>query len=311
MEVNWRHLTIIYRKFKKQFMSTSPEFSSCLKETEKTSSVPGPGSTSNNEEKQAIIIDNARTLSEGTCDSENCREQQERESLIYQLRTALKNNDVDKLNELLQTMTDCKGDLELTGDTGLALLDGAANKGYAIVVRALLESGVNPDTPDHILYTPINNAAFNGHVDVVLALLESDKVNPNFCGKSQLTPINSAACNGHIHVVQAFLKCGKVNPNLPDRDGCTPINNAATNGYHDVVKVLLENEDVDPNFPDKYGRTPICNAAIKGHLLVVITLRNNKRVDHTLMDEDGLAPIDWARKIECEKIVDVLQNKKF
>jgi ankyrin repeat protein len=231
----------------------------------------------------------------------------EQESFSYQLCTALKNNDVDKLNDLLSAHPDCEIDLTLTSDTGLALLDGAANRGYAIVVKALLNGGIDPDTPDHIFYTPINNAAFNGHIDVVLALLESGKVDPDSYGKSRLTPVNSAACNGHANVVQAFLKYGKVNPNLPDRDGYTPINNAATNGHDDVVRVLLEDENVDPNLPDKYGCTPICNAAKKGHLFVVITLRNNVRVDSTLKDENGLAPIDWARISESAKIIDILQ----
>jgi ankyrin repeat protein len=67
---------------------------------------------------------------------------------------------------------------------------------------------------------------------------------------------------------------------------------------------------VDPNTPDKHGRTPICNAVKKGHLFVVITLRNSNRVDSTLADNDGLAPIDWARKIECSKIIEVLQDKR-
>jgi len=287
-------------------MSTSSELSDGEKDTGALSPVGESAKNSDSGNWHDTFTESTYPLPQEHSKHESEVNRKEHESFDYRLRTALKNNDVDLLNGLLQEEGGSTVELELTNDAGLALMDGAANKGYAVVVRALLDSGVDADTPDHILYTPINNAAFNGHVDVVLALLESGKINPNLCGKSHLTSINSAACNGHVKVVQAFLEYGKVNPNLPDIEGCTPINNAAINGHDDVVRVLLEDESVDPNFPDKHGRTPICNAAKKGHLLVLITLRKNDRVDSTLPDKEGLAPIDWARKNEFPNIVEAL-----
>lgn len=290
-------------------MDTTSDFSDHSRNTTDFSAARGITSTSDSEDGGTTSIGNTPHLSNESSDRE-CDKQDESEPFAYRLQTALENNDVEKLNKLLSAMPTYEVDLALTNDSGLALLDGAANKGYAVVVRTLLENGVDPDIPDHILYTPINNAAFNGHADVVLVLLESGKVNPNLYGKSGLTPINSAACNGHINVVQAFLRYDKVNLNLPDKKGCTPINNAAIHGHDDVVKILLQNEEVDPNLPDKEGRTPICNAAKEGHLFVVIALRNNARIDSTLAGKDGLTPIDWAEEMECKKIAEVLQSQR-
>jgi ankyrin repeat protein len=88
-------------------------------------------------------------------------------------------------------------------------------------------------------------AAFNGNIKCVELLLREMKATGdlksliNHPDKEQTTPLHNAVYNGHLEVVKALL----IHQATPDcqtgKYKSTPLHFAAFNGYLDCIKVLL------------------------------------------------------------------------
>jgi ankyrin repeat protein len=80
---------------------------------------------------------------------------------------------------------------------------------------------------DHALNTPLHMASIRGYADVVKFLLDKhcivDSVND-----SKDTPLHDAIENGHVEVVKLLLGAG-ANPNKPNRRGDEPLDLVAQN----------------------------------------------------------------------------------
>jgi hypothetical protein len=92
-------------------------------------------------------------------------------------------------------------------DEEVSTLWVAAKKGYAPVVRGLLERDADIDKACDDGATPLFIASQNGHVEVVRALLDQgadiDKAMDDGC-----TPLYIASQEGHVEVVRALLDQG-------------------------------------------------------------------------------------------------------
>jgi len=76
-------------------------------------------------------------------------------------------------------------------------------------VQLLLErGGVNPDTPDCLVPTPLFHAATNVHEGIVRLLLGRGGISPDRLDKLDRTPLLYAAMHGHRGVVQLLLGQG-------------------------------------------------------------------------------------------------------
>ena len=93
----------------------------------------------------------------------------------------------------------------------------AARHGNLPAVRALLQSGVNPDeylvgreAGNKQICTALHMAAGRGHVGVAKALIEAGADVNNKEGIDNLgrTPLMMAAANGHTHVVMELIRAG-------------------------------------------------------------------------------------------------------
>ena len=72
--------------------------------------------------------------------------------------------------------------------------------------------------------TPIDEAALNGHDEVVKLLIEADaEVNPKDNDCTRVSPLHLAAEKGHLEVVKVLLdNCAKVDREHPE-DNITPL----------------------------------------------------------------------------------------
>ena len=86
--------------------------------------------------------------------------------------------------------------------------------------------------------TPIWNAAYEGHTDVVKLLMNVAQ-NPNAPKNNGATPIFIAAQKNHIEVVKLLMNSTD-NPNAPCNDGATPIFIAAQYNHIEMVKLLMK-----------------------------------------------------------------------
>ena len=144
------------------------------------------------------------------------------------------------------------------------LLHLAAKRGSKRVVRYLLDRGVDKDSRENELYTPLYRAASEGHASVVKLLLdEGADWTATDCN---YFPLNAAASRGHFDAVQLLLQIG-AHRDYHNYTGGTPLFLAARNGHEEVVRLLLQaHADMEIDFEEK---TPLFVAAENGHTNVV------------------------------------------
>lgn len=87
---------------------------------------------------------------------------------LFPLHTAVKNNDVIALNEII---SDGGVDVDGVNMKSLTPLYCAANKGYLDCCAALLESKADPNKPDENGWTPLHEAAYSGHLECVKVII--------------------------------------------------------------------------------------------------------------------------------------------
>jgi ankyrin repeat protein len=121
---------------------------------------------------------------------------------------------------------------------GFQPLGLAAFFGHTEVVRFLLESGADVNTPSRngLKVTPLNSAAAGRHYEIAMLLLERG-ANPNMRQSGDFVPLHAAAQNGQIEMVKILLQYG-ADKELKSADGKTARDLALENGHKIVVEVL-------------------------------------------------------------------------
>ena len=89
------------------------------------------------------------------------------------------------------------------------------------MVQLLLDRGADPNKANEGGWTPLHEAAQNGHT-VVLQLLLDRGADLNKANESGFTPLYTAAFAGHKYVVKLLLDRG-ADPDLTNDDGNTPL----------------------------------------------------------------------------------------
>lgn len=121
---------------------------------------------------------------------------------------------------------------------GFQPLGLAAFFGHTEVVRFLLETGADVDTPSRngLKVTPLNSAAAGRHYEIAMLLLERG-ANPNMRQSGDFVPLHAAAQNGQIEMVKILLQYG-ADKDLKSADGKTARDYALENGHKIVIEVL-------------------------------------------------------------------------
>lgn len=113
---------------------------------------------------------------------------------------------------------------------------------------------------------------------------------------------------GNARAVHLLLSAG-LDPNKPDNQGKTALMEATVKNRGAIVNNLLA-KGADPNAkPDKYGQTALIMATIKGHTDIVKTLLAHG-ADPELRDHDGLTALDYARKLDHQSLIQVLEQAR-
>ncbi|BCA96249.1 hypothetical protein TUM19329_26100 [Legionella antarctica] len=225
------------------------------------------------------------------------------DTLLFQ---AAKSNRIGILIFILDLDRDRKL-LNQTDKEGTTPLYTAAYNGHLNIVLALLANKADVNKARKDGATPLHIAAQKGHIDVVLAL-HKNGADVNKPMKNGTTPLYITAYNGYLNVVLALLKNGADVNKAKEEDGATPLYVAAYNGYLDIVLALLKN-GADVNKAAKNGTIPLHAAAYIGHLNVVLALLANKS-DVNKTKEDGATPLYVAaQEGHIHVVLALLANK--
>jgi ankyrin repeat protein len=190
------------------------------------------------------------------------------------------------------------------GETPLLV---AAKRGYARIVRILLDAGANVDARKApLLATALYWAVARGHTAIALLLIERG-ANVAITTAERDSPLHAATRYNHTDIALALLQAG-ARLNSVDRLGDTPLLNSITRGNRAVVRALLR-AGANPNLAhEDDGRTPLLAAVEAGHRRIVKLLLN-AGADPNRADEQGQTALDVARREGRDEIVQLLRAR--
>lgn len=184
------------------------------------------------------------------------------EELVTQVFQMAGEGDADKFERLISRLRENSrttvSDVldwasEVDGKTALHI---AAETGFALGVRMLLELDVRKSSPDSSGNTPLHLAIRSRHESVALILVEkAGKQGVVSRNKSGNTPLHFAIVHEMPAVVDALLGIG-ADANSLNEMGETPLHNACSLGNLAAVEKLLDSGAL-PNIGDKFQRTPL------------------------------------------------------
>jgi ankyrin repeat protein len=224
---------------------------------------------------------------------------------------------------------------------GKTFLMSAAENGFSLLVKALLEKNANPsaidgyrDTPLH--YASMHNTSMRSRVEVV-KLLISRGANISAAGFYGKTPLDHAVENQNIELAELLIhhganllaandngnmllhyasRCGSIelvnllihhgaNPLATNDNGNTLLHSASRYGSIEVAKLLIHH-GADPLAADNYfGNTPLHNASTNGSIEVTKLLIHHG-ADPLAADSYGNTPLHNASRygsIEVTKLL--------
>jgi hypothetical protein len=137
-------------------------------------------------------------------------------------------------------------------------LQMAAFHGHVKIVDKLIKLGAKIDYGYAFDHKPIYLAAKNGHAEVIELLLKSDSQLLDKFRIKQNThnPLHVAAHYGHVEAVETIIKLG-VPIDIPNWCNQTPLMIAAINGQTEVIERLLSLGSEGVNMLDSFGQCPI------------------------------------------------------
>ena len=186
-------------------------------------------------------------------------------------------------------------------------LHSAAERGYAEIVRELLNAKAPCNIRSKHNLTPLHLAAKKGYVSVVMALLHHE-AEANTADVNKSTPLHEASITGNLAIVKALLDFG-ADVNKTDNEYISPLHHAARCGHIDVVRQLLEAGAVIEAASD-VGETPLHNAVSQRNSEVVAALLAGGANPDT-GSRNGWTALHFAvsgKEIKTDVIMPILRN---
>lgn len=181
----------------------------------------------------------------------------------------------------------------------------ASEEGNTGAVILFLSAGMDVDTCDERLWTPLMISAFNGNKDMAEQLIRSG-ADVHHKDSAGYTPLHWAAFNGYIKVAELLLD-KRADVNARSKHGWTALLQAATRGHLAVSSLLIE-KGADVNAASSDGWTPLHKAAANGHLAEVKLLLG-KGANPGAKYADGKTALELAARNRHEQIVAALTGR--
>ncbi|TFK17209.1 ankyrin [Coprinopsis marcescibilis] len=168
----------------------------------------------------------------------------------------------------------------LLGRTALAL---AAANGHIETVQLLIGvEGIDIESSDTDQLTPLTEASYGGHVQVVDMLLEV--IDADHVNAGRRTALMQAAIQNHTEVMKSLLRVQAINvndrePENSDGDGDSALTLAAFSGCIDAVRLLLGVDGIEINASHWGDGTALAQASNEGHKDIVEILLQKPDID--------------------------------
>jgi Protein kinase domain/Ankyrin repeats (3 copies)/Ankyrin repeats (many copies) len=141
--------------------------------------------------------------------------------------------------------------------TGKKALIHAAQDGDIEMVKKLLRFNISTEIKDHDGWTPLDYAAFSGHLEMVKFLVKEAGADVESKDCHHYTPLYYAAMRGHLEVVKFLVKGAGADVESKECNQRTPLLCAASAGHLEVVKFLVQEAGADVEAKDFWGCTAL------------------------------------------------------
>lgn len=187
-----------------------------------------------------------------------------------ELLQAVKNNDVEKVEAILQNPSYL---INETNDKGESPLLIATHKNYADVAMRLIDAGADINQQDYIQDSPYLYAGAQGKTEILKYMIEQAEPNHKVVNRYGGNALIPAAEKGHLENVKVLLQDGKADIDHQNNYGYTALIEAValTDGsalYQEIVQELLK-YNVNKELRDNRGKTALDYAKEKGYREIV------------------------------------------
>ncbi len=199
-------------------------------------------------------------------------------------------------------LLDANVDMSGCDRQGQNALFKAAESGNLVLLRALLEYGLDPMQPDNAGELPLAAAVRCGNLSVAGCLLAITTDPASVVDNEGASLLHKAAWGDLSPVAAALIEQYGVSVECRDNAGRTALHIAAYQGSCKVLKYLLTGKSADINATDLEGRTPLFSAAYDGNSRALKILCEYG-ADLSVKDRNGLTALDFAAsKKELETV---------
>ncbi|MGG1215483.1 ankyrin repeat domain-containing protein [Micromonospora provocatoris] len=183
---------------------------------------------------------------------------------------AVENNDVEKVQKILQDSTYPINETNDKGETPLLI---ATHENYIEVAKLLIDVGADINQQDHIQDSAYLYAGAQGKTEILKYMIEHAEPNQNIVNRYGGNALIPAAEKGHLHNVKLLLQDGKVDIDHQNNFGYTALIEAValTDGsvvYQQIVQELLA-YNANKELRDNSGKTALDYAKEMGYTKMI------------------------------------------
>ncbi|MGA8027726.1 MAG: ankyrin repeat domain-containing protein [Bryobacteraceae bacterium] len=206
---------------------------------------------------------------------------------------------------MVKPLVDAGADPAQRDRFGETPLDLALAYKNASVVSALLHLGLSLNESETAAEGAMESAVLRGQTEIAKILIASgfDINKPTEAGSTYL---NDASLKGQVKMVQLLLEHGAGLESL-NATGGTPLHDAALGGNADVIRLLLDRGARIDAFDRESGATPLMLAASLARTGAVALLLQ-RGANPALRDHAGRTALDRAKKTDDVETVRLLET---
>ncbi|MFJ7649776.1 ankyrin repeat domain-containing protein [Lysinibacillus sp. NPDC097279] len=183
---------------------------------------------------------------------------------------AVENNDVEKVQKILQDSTYPINETNDKGETPLLI---ATHENYIELAKRLIDAGADINQQDHIQDSAYLYAGAQGKTEILKYMIEHAEPNQNIVNRYGGNALIPAAEKGHLHNVKLLLQDGNVDIDHQNNFGYTALIEAValTDGsvvYQQIVQELLA-YNANKELRDNSGKTALDYAKEMGYTKMI------------------------------------------
>lgn len=176
------------------------------------------------------------------------------------------------------------------------------------IVEFLLTNGADINAQDNYGYTPANLAAKYNKLPILQKLVEH-QADLNQVNIEEVTPLHNAVFHGHKEIVKFLLQQKKIDINKINKTGFTPFHSAVKNGDFALASLLFKAGAKIDTFTEQ-GYSPLHSAVIENNIdLIKLIMNALTHVDINATNKLGYSIIFDAVNLRDEKIIELILSK--